>query len=262
MPIAVLDSVSSVKVNSNKDACGLVIAVSIISLWAIATILLMQLDVATIPIWAILPAILGQMFLYTGLFVTAHDAMHGLVYRSAKINNTIGKIALFLYGFISYKKLYKAHELHHLFPATELDPDFYAAPKSNGLIWYFFFMKRYFSFDQIFWFTLFYNGLKLGEIVPEINLILFWLLPLTLSSIQLFYFGTFEPHKPEGGYTNPHRARTITRSFFWSFIACYHFGYHLEHHEHPDVPWWGLPAIVRHKRNARSSDIRGSMSLK
>ncbi|WP_208766779.1 fatty acid desaturase [Nostoc flagelliforme] len=29
-------------------------------------------------------------------------------------------------------------------------------------------------------------------------------------------------------------------------MSCYHFGYHQEHHEYPDVPWWKLPAY-KHK---------------
>lgn len=26
-----------------------------------------------------------------------------------------------------------------------------------------------------------------------------------------------------------------------SFLTCYYFGYHLEHHLYPNVPWWRLP---------------------
>ncbi|MCC5658983.1 fatty acid desaturase [Nostoc sp. XA010] len=29
-------------------------------------------------------------------------------------------------------------------------------------------------------------------------------------------------------------------------MSCYYFGYHQEHHEYPDVPWWKLPAY-KHK---------------
>jgi beta-carotene ketolase (CrtW type) len=46
-----------------------------------------------------------------------------------------------------------------------------------------------------------------------------------------------------GGYTNPHRAQSNPLPIFWSFITCYHFGYHQEHHEYPHVPWWKLPEI-------------------
>ncbi|MDT8325299.1 MAG: fatty acid desaturase, partial [Bacteroidota bacterium] len=31
----------------------------------------------------------------------------------------------------------------------------------------------------------------------------------------------------------------------FSFLTCYHFGYHEEHHTRPGVPWWRLPAARR-----------------
>ena len=30
-----------------------------------------------------------------------------------------------------------------------------------------------------------------------------------------------------------------------SFVSCYHFGYHWEHHVAPHVPWWRLPEARR-----------------
>ncbi|MGK7928227.1 MAG: fatty acid desaturase, partial [Spirulina sp.] len=87
-----------------------------------------------------------------------------------------------------------------------------------------------------------------------LNLLLFWLLPSAFSSLQLFFFGTFLPHRqPKGGYNNPHRAQSHALPIFWSFIACYHFGYHREHHENLDVPWWKLPELRNHSRRSPSS---------
>jgi beta-carotene ketolase (CrtW type) len=87
-----------------------------------------------------------------------------------------------------------------------------------------------------------------GLHVAPINLALFALFPSILSSLQLFYFGTFLPHRePKIGYHYPHRSQSHNLPSFWSFMACYHFGYHQEHHEHPDVPWWQLPEIYRQR---------------
>ena len=47
-------------------------------------------------------------------------------------------------------------------------------------------------------------------------------------------------------YDNPHRARSNGYPPWLSFLTCYHFGYHFEHHEYPYVPWWGLSS-VRHR---------------
>lgn len=226
---------------------GGAIALSLIGVWSISLIVLLHLDISIQPIWLIVPAIVWQMFLYTGLFVTGHDAIHRVVYpKNQKLNDRVGSFVLFCYGFNSYQKLAKKHWLHHNHPASQIDPDFHPGQQNYPIVWYYHFMKGYFGWEQLLGFNAIFHGSKIILQIPYINLILFWLIPLGLSSIQLFYFGTFIPHlEPEGGYSNSHRARTIPRSFFWSLITCYHFGYHLEHHEHPHIPWWGLPAIVK-----------------
>ena len=52
---------------------------------------------------------------------------------------------------------------------------------------------------------------------------------------------------PAAGYNNSHRAQSNAYSTLCSFITCYHFGYHWEHHEYPCVPWWQLPTIRKMK---------------
>ena len=85
--------------------------------------------------------------------------------------------------------------------------------------------------------------------IPVSNLFLFWIIPILISSLQLFTFSIFLPHrKMEGGYRNCHRATSSNYSVFWSLIACHHFGYHLEHHRYPNLPWYKLPqAYQRHE---------------
>jgi beta-carotene/zeaxanthin 4-ketolase len=64
-----------------------------------------------------------------------------------------------------------------------------------------------------------------------------------MSSFQLFLFGTFLPHRePINGYVNDCHSTSTSFSEFWSFISCYHFGYHEEHHDLPHLAWWQLPA--------------------
>lgn len=75
----------------------------------------------------------------------------------------------------------------------------------------------------------------------ELQLIIFWVIPSILATFQLFYFGTFLPHKlPHTENMEPHNSRTLPRNHFWAFISCYFFGYHSEHHSSPETPWWRL----------------------
>lgn len=224
---------------------GVLIASTIFGLWISSLVLLLSTDVSKLPILGVIFVVLWQTFLYTGLFITAHDAMHGVVFpKNPKANYLIGSVAAFCYAFFSYKRLLKKHWLHHRHPGSELDPDFHDFKHKSFFSWYFLFIKRYWNLQQSISLIVAFNLSKYILHVPETNLILFWIIPPVLSSLQLFYFGTFLPHRePQDGYTNSHHTQSTSLPVFLSFLTCYYFGYHEEHHEHPHVPWWQLPAI-------------------
>lgn len=230
-----------------QSSGGTAIAATILCLWAASLTVLLSLDIAKLHSGWIPFAILWQMFLYTGLFITAHDAMHGQVCpQNPKLNQFVGSLAALVYGLFSYKQLRKKHWEHHHHPASELDPDFHGGKRQNFFAWYFCFMRRYWSWTRLIGLMATFNLIHYTFEIPENNLTLFWVLPPILSSVQLFYFGTFLPHRePEAGYTDPHRAQSNPLPTFWSFITCYHFGYHHEHHEYPQVPWWQLPVVYK-----------------
>ncbi len=240
----------SFSITEEDSILGLAIAIAIISLWAMSLIFLLNLDLDEIPIIWLGVGLVLQMFLYTGLFITAHDAMHGVVYpKNPRINNFVGTVALLVYGLFSYKELLKKHHLHHRFPSSEKDPDFHDLKHKDFFSWYLYFMKNYWSWTRLMGLGLIFIILHFAFQVPIANMALFWIIPSILSSVQLFYFGTFLTHQePEEGYTNPHRAKSTSFPVFWSFITCYHFGYHEEHHQYPNVPWWRLPE-VREQQN-------------
>jgi len=175
-----------------------------------------------------------------------------------KLNDQIGSLAVFLYLFFPYKKLLKNHWLHHHYPAGNKDPDFHNGSHSHPVFWYFNFVKQYFGWSQVLGIITVYCGAVWVLHISQANLFLFLILPSVLSSLQLFYFGTFLPHRElPGGYENVYRTRSNSLPVFLSFLSCYHFGYHEEHHEHPAVPWWQLPAIrkMRLKKLASSRQI-------
>jgi len=232
---------------AHKSFTGMAIALIIISFWAVNLIISLSLDLSKTSFFVIAFLLGLQSFLYTGLFITAHDAMHrSLVPQSPKLNDQIGSLAVFLYLFFSYQKLLRNHWLHHRHPASDKDPDFHDGQHNHPIFWYFNFIKRYFSWEQAIGILILYYSAHYILHIPESNLLWFWILPSILSSLQLFYFGTFLPHRelPEG-YGSPHRARSNNLSTLLSFLSCYHFGYHEEHHEYPAIPWWQLPTVRR-----------------
>jgi beta-carotene/zeaxanthin 4-ketolase len=228
---------------------GGVIAFLVISLWLSSIAELLTLNVQSTSLTWIVVGILLRTFLSTGLFITAHDAMHGSVLPgNPKLNHGIGAIALRLYALLPYKLLLKKHHLHHRFPTKDRDPDFYDGQNQNFFAWYFHFMKSYWSWARFF--GLLAIGAALYGVlhISPLNLLLFWFLPLGFSSFQLFFFGTFLPHRePAGGYEAPYYSQSFPLPVILSFFTCYHFGYHQEHHQYPQVPWWQLPKIYQQK---------------
>ncbi len=212
----------------------------------------LQIDLGVVPFYVVIGAVLVQTFLYTGLFITAHDAMHGVIYpQDLKLNKLIGSFSVLIYALLPYNKLLASHWDHHKYPASEKDPDYHNGKQPGFLSWYLKFMTGYLRWWQILGMAVVFNILHLGLEVPVANLIIFWALPAIASTWQLFYFGTYLPHrKPSGGFTNRHRSSSNDYPVLLSFITCYHFGYHLEHHEFPYVQWWKLPK-VRHNWDGR-----------
>lgn len=234
---------------------GLAIAGLIILIWAGSLIALLKTSPHQLQTVWILLAILWQMFLYTGLFITAHDAMHGVVVpQHPKLNRFVGCLTLMMYGLFSYQQLSKAHWHHHHHPASPLDPDYHNGTFKNPVAWYVNFFQHYWSWRRLLALIASFHAMHLLLHVPEANLLTFWVVPSLLSSVQLFYFGTYLPHRePVGGYQNVFRAQSAYRPLLLSFLACYHFGYHYEHHEYPHVPWWQLPAIAKQTIAQRSN---------
>lgn len=184
-----------------------------------------------------------QVWLFTGLFIVAHDTMHGsFLPRHPRLNDWVGRIILFFYAGFAFSKMREAHHRHHELPGTEDDPDFYAANPKAFWPWYFTFFRRYFSVSQLFVVT----GITIAYVfilgANYWNTILMWAVPAILSSVQLFYYGTYLTHRHAEPFADDHRARTNDYPIWMSLLTCFHFGYHHEHHLYPHEPWWRLPA--------------------
>jgi len=211
---------------------GILVALIVIAAWLVSLIFLLRWDFSWNNPFVYL-MILVQMHLYTGLFITAHDAMHGTVSSSGKFNMIIGQICTALYAAFSFNKLLKKHHEHHRYVHSDQDPDYH---NGSYLSWYFSFMKEYMSILQLVFMAIAFNVLNIW--IPESNLLLFWVAPALLSTLQLFTFGTWIPH--HGDHDNAHHSSSLKKNHLVGFFSCYFFGYHYEHHEWPGIPWWKL----------------------
>jgi beta-carotene ketolase (CrtW type) len=184
-------------------------------------------------------------WLNVGLFIVAHDCMHGsLAPGRPRINTTVGTVCVALYAAFSYARLYRKHHEHHRYSGTERDPDFNHRHPRSFIPWYLGFFREYFSLREFAILTVILIFYIWGLGATIANVLCFWALPAIGSSLQLFYFGTFLPHRETAQpFGDDHRARSNEYSWFVSLVTCFHFGYHHEHHAHPHVPWWRLPQM-------------------
>ncbi|MEP0190341.1 MAG: fatty acid desaturase [Erythrobacter sp.] len=198
--------------------------------------------------WGSLPVAIAlaavQCWLSVGVFIITHDAMHGsLAPGRTRLNSTIGATLLMLYAGFNWRIMRDAHFTHHKLSGHAGDPDFDEDNPSHFARWYWTFFKRYFGLQSLlfvhavvalYWFVF---------DVPFLKILVLYGSPALLSSVQLFYFGTYRPHHQASAkpFADDHNARSNDFGTLASLVSCFHFGYHLEHHRAPNVPWWALP---------------------
>jgi beta-carotene ketolase (CrtW type) len=221
------------------DRRGVAIALAVIFAWLAVE----AAGLFLLPLAGALALAPLAMFLYTGLFITAHDALHGsLAPGRPRLNRALGRAALWLYAAFTERTLQAAHARHHATPAADGDPDY--ARGERYLPWLAAFAFRYVRPAQLIALAVEGNVLIHLYGVRPARLIAIWVAPAVASAIQLFTFGTYLPHRaPPGGHghKDAHRARSLALSSTWSFLTCWHFGgRHHEHHQDPSLPWWRL----------------------
>ena len=234
------------------------LAAGIVMGWVGSWLLLLPTSLDKLPPTLVIAAVLLRTLMQTGLFIVAHDAMHGTLWPSRPENNRrIGAFALFLYAALPYDHCRHNHLLHHRHAGTSLDPDHHAAGHGSLWAWYVKFMAAYLSPRQLTllvasWLILFGLSVPFTS-SPVANAVVYGILPVLLSSAQLFLVGTFLPHgncqMSVDGASGAHQPRSLDLPGWLSLLACFHFGYHLEHHTFPSLAWHELPSAKSHFKN-------------
>ncbi|HEV7436890.1 MAG TPA: fatty acid desaturase [Pseudorhizobium sp.] len=244
-----VSSRAGTSIGARDSVWGLLLAGTIVVSWMVVHITSIFFVDWTVPSHrAAIPFVVAiQCWLSVGLFIVAHDTMHGsLAPQFPKLNRAIGRFCVFIYAGFSYDKLYQSHHAHHRHAGTVDDPDFDVEHPDRFWLWYFRFFRHYFGWREfgVLTVAVVIYLIILRERFP--TMLVFWALPALLSSVQLFYFGTYRPHRiEEETFIDRHRARSNDFSPLVSLLTCFHFGYHHEHHDTPWVPWWKLPAQRR-----------------
>ena len=241
---------------------GLVLTAGILGAWFVSLIELLRTSPHQLSWWALLLAVLIRSQLQTGLFIVAHDAMHGVLWpQRPRWNNALGTGALALYAALPYRRCRRNHRRHHSETATGNDPDFPSDRRGNVVRWYRQFMAGYLSWGQmsrllcgwaVLWLLCRPSNPSAGS-----SVLLFCTLPLLISSLQLFVFGTYLPHRAQRWPHCQPEPCSLDLPAWLSLLACFHFGYHREHHNNPGLSWFELPgARTREQRLTLGSAVR------
>ena len=231
-----------------QAAIGLVLAALIFGGWLV----LHLWGVFFLPLegrwlWLLPVQVVLQTWLSVGLFIVAHDAMHGsLAPGRPRANRAVGQLCVGAYAAFPYERLRSNHFRHHTQPGTAEDPDFHAGRPRAFAPWFLQFFRAYFGWRELAALAAIGTTyLVLGA--RPLNLLLCWALPALLSALQLFTVGTWLPHRhlatDAQDFADSHRSRTLDWPWWASLLACFHFGLHLQHHRAPHVPWWRLPTV-------------------
>ena len=230
----------------SQTGTGLVLSAAITTAWLLSLLTLLSVDLASQPLALVVLAVGLRTFLQTGLFIIGHDAMHGVLLPSrVGTNQRLGQLALALYACLPYQRCLRNHRQHHRDPGSRHDPD--VLDGAGPLAWYGRFMSGYLGMGQmaallVSWMSCLLFAWRHGS-NPALTVLLVCILPLVFSSLQLFAFGTYLPHRGTGlALEAGQQARSLDLPVWLSFLACYHFGYHREHHEAPGLPRFALPS--------------------
>ncbi|RDC59422.1 Beta-carotene ketolase [Alteripontixanthobacter maritimus] len=260
--MATVSDTDRVSAPANRQAAiGLTLAALIVAAWAalhVYSMLVFELTWTNLPAALFMAAV--QCWLFVGLFIIAHDAIHGsLAPGFGRLNGAIGGALLLLYAGFGWRRMRAAHFDHHKHSGKVGDPDFDENNPGHMGRWYTTFLKRYFGWRSALYVWLVTMAYWLLFEVPMVQIMLLYGLPAIASSLQLFYFGTFRPHRHEvssgdgreAAFADRHNARSESFGTLASLASCYHFGYHHEHHLHPSTPWWALPLKRRETTDAK-----------
>lgn len=231
---------------------GLALAAAIIGSWIglhVYAVYLYQWSALTLVQVPIIIA--AQTWLSVGLFIVAHDAMHGSLAPGRPMTNAaVGSLSLLLYAGFRFHRLRTAHHAHHASPGTPDDPDFHSGAPRSFRPWFWRFFRTYFGWRELAVLTVIVaTALALGA--PIHTLLVFWAVPALLSALQLFVFGTWLPHRvSDRPFEDDHNARSTGFGSLMSLATCFHFGRHHEHHLEPALPWWKLDSFAKTRRRA------------
>ena len=142
--------VSAAMSPGRQTAVGLSLAAAIFAAWLTLHVWGVFFYRPTLAsLWIAPLLIAADTWLGAGMFIVAHDCMHGsLAPGRPRLNTAIGAAMLALYAGFDFRKLNMKHHLHHRHSGHEGDPDFHPGAPRSYWKWYARFFFEYYGWRQ------------------------------------------------------------------------------------------------------------------
>lgn len=259
-----------------QNHSGLATALSFLLIWGLI-ISLMALGEHYFSQWWMWPPIIIIMAcLQHSLAAMAHEATHGLLFKSEWANKWAGRFLASFPIFVSYNRYKAIHLLHHRKLYTDQDPDtpiylrypltkrklaktllrdFFGMTVLKNTMYFCPLPKFFYPHGQdplkyyphksegilmlIFWLFVFAAVFFFGKIHL---LIFFWFLPyISLMQVLLRVRAALEHGAVPDPQDRFQNTRTVTdHPLVLLLMAPFALNYHLEHHLYPTIPWYRL----------------------
>ena len=195
--------------------------------------------------WAMAFTIPINACAFTGLFILAHEAIHGtLLPGFPRVGHALGRLFATVYALVDYDLLRENHWKHHGFVATDRDPDFDG--EGRLLLHAARFLGRYLRWYAIPLLAL--AGHLVGQAGHTAAMLGAYVVPVLLSTLVVFTVGIHLVHHPELLRTrasgDANRAVCIDLGRVGSALVILNFNVHWHHHAHPRLSWWELGACL------------------
>ena len=191
--------------------------------------------------WAMVLTIPVNACCFTGLFILAHEAIHGtLVPGFPRLGHALGRLFATVYALVDYDLLRARHHEHHAHVGTDADPDF----DGDGrlLLHGARFMRRYLRWYSVPLLAL--AGNALGQRGYSAAMIGAYVAPVLLSTLIVFTVGIHLVHHPKlvEKYARNDTQRSVCIDFgrVGSALLILNFNTHWLHHARPRLSWWEL----------------------
>lgn len=213
------------------------------------------------PPWAILlVAYAIGAFLTAALYAMIHEAAHGLIFRSPAGNHLVGMLANLPTVLLSAEPFRRYHYWHHralgdyaldVGVPTEWEARWVGNSSWRKAVWLACFpvfqWVRTFKFvdDRPFWDRWMFANLAV-QLTCDLLILRFWgpwsLLYLFLCFSFAFGFHPLGTRVIQEHFVVEEGQETNNYSGVTKAIEC-NFGYHVEHHDFPGIPWNRLPRV-------------------